>query len=74
MKIFLYADDDGNMHFNSEIAREYMLEMVDGLEPQRTNIMKIKTARELAKRFFAAAIQVAQGEHTIEIFKKMPNA
>lgn len=72
MKIFLYADEEGNMHFNSEIAREYMLEMVGEQEPQRTNILKIKTAKELAKHFFIAAIQVAQAEGTLEIFTKMP--
>jgi len=69
MKIFLYADEDNNMRFNAEIAREYILEIIGDAEPQRTRVMNIKNSKELAKHFFTAAILVAQDERAIEIFK-----
>jgi hypothetical protein len=70
MKILLWVDEEGEMHFDSMNAREYVLELIGDREPQRTNVLKLKNAKLFAKQFFAVAAECATSEETVEFFRQ----
>lgn len=69
MKVFLWVDDDDNLHFNDKEARAWALRTVNGKQPQTYNIQQMPTPRFI-KYFWDAVVMTAYSMATDGVFVK----
>ena len=69
MKVFLWADEDDNLHFNDKEARAWAQKIMAGKEPQTSNIRTMATQR-FVKYFWDAVVLTAYSLGVDAVFTK----